>query len=185
MSKTVLAPSGRVYPAPVVIVSCGNEASSNLITCAWAGTVNLEPPTAYVSVRRDRFSHHFIKESGEFVINLVTKETLEAADICGIVSGRDCDKWEKASLHKEKAAAVSVPLVKESLLSLECRVVNTVSLGTHDMFIGQIAAVDADDSLLDEKGRLSPEAAGFIAMAGGSYLGTAEQVKKVGFTHKK
>lgn len=185
MSKQVLSPAGRVYPAPVVIVSCGNETSSNLITCAWAGTVNLEPPTAYVSVRRDRFSHHFIKESGEFVINLCTKDTLRAADICGGCSGRDTDKWAKAALTKEKAAKVSVPLVKESLLSLECRVINTVSLGTHDMFLGEIVAIDADETLLDEKGRLRPEAAGFIAMAGGSYLSTAEALEKVGFTGRK
>lgn len=185
MSKTVLSPSGRVYPAPVVIVSCGNEESSNLITCAWAGTVNLEPPTAYVSVRRDRFSHHFIKESGEFVINLCAKDTLRAADICGVCSGRDTDKWAKAALTKEKAAKVSVPLVKESLLSLECKVVKTVSLGTHDMFIGEIVAIDADETLLDETGRLKPEAAGFLAVTSGSYLDTSAVLEKVGFTRGK
>lgn len=182
MSKTVLSPACRVYPAPVVIVSCGNEERSNLITCAWSGSINLEPPMAYVSIRRDRFSHAITAAAGEFVINLCTEEMARAADICGACSGRDTDKWAASGLTQEKASAVSAPTVKESPLSLECRVVKTVSLGTHDMFLGEIVAIDADESLLDEHGRLRPERAALLGMAGGSYLTFGEKLQNVGFS---
>ena len=185
MSKTVLPARTFVYPAPVVIVSCGNEEASNLITCAWSGNVNLDPPMAYVSIRRDRYSHRFVKETGEFVINLCSEDMLRAADICGACSGRDSDKWERSGLTKEKAGAVAAPLVAQSPLSLECRVTETVSLGTHDMFLGRIVAVDADDALLDENGRLRPDSTPLLAMAGGTYLGFGEKLQAVGSAARK
>lgn len=181
MPRSFLPPGYRVYPAPVVIVSCGDAQYSNLITCAWSGSVNMVPPTVYVSIHRDRFSHHIVEQAGEFVINLCSESMLRAADVCGRCSGRDTDKWAAAGLSREKARFVSAPLIKESPLSLECRVTQTVPLGTHDMFLGEVLGISADSSLLDEKGRLRPENVPLLAMAGGSYL-TCTRLAPVGFT---
>ena len=123
-----------LYPLPPVMVSCGTMEKSNIITVAWTGTVNSEPPMTYVSVRPERHSYAMIKERGEFVINLTTERLVRAADLCGVRSGRDVQKFRFCRLTPAPASAVSAPLIAESPVNIECRVEQRLALGSHDMF---------------------------------------------------
>lgn len=170
MAKQIWKPSTLLYPVPVVMVtSTDSSGKPNIITLAWAGTVNSEPPMLSISVRKERYSYGLIKEKGEFVVNLPTEKLSFATDICGVKSGRDTDKFKLAGLTPEKASAVGVPVIKECPVALECVVKNRLELGTHDMFIAEIVAVDVDESLLDEKGKLQLEKAGLICYSHGNY----------------
>ena len=145
-------PGPMLYPVPAVMVSCGTMEQSNIITIAWTGIVNSDPPMTYVSVRKSRFSHGLIAESGEFVINLVTADLASAADFCGVRSGRDMDKFEKAGLTRQAGDQVKAPLIAESPVNLECKVFDVKELPTHDMFLAEIVAVHIDETLKDEAG---------------------------------
>ena len=130
-----------LYPLPPVMVSCGTMEKSNIITVAWTGTVNSEPPMTYVSVRPERHSYAMIKERGEFVINLTTERLVRAADLCGVRSGRDVQKFRFCRLTPAPASAVSAPLIAESPVNIECRVEQRLALGSHDMFLAKVLAV--------------------------------------------
>ena len=132
MSKQIWRPGNMLYPVPAVLVSVADSAGNdNLITIAWTGTVCSDPAMTYISVRKERYSHHMLKENKEFVINLVSKEICRAADFCGVRSGRDLDKFEATGLTREKASTVNVPLVKESPVNIECKVTQVLELGSH------------------------------------------------------
>lgn len=170
MAKQVWKPSTLLNPVPVVMVtSFDNAGKPNIITLAWAGTVNSEPPMLSISVRKERYSYGLIREKGEFVVNLPTEKLVFATDICGVKSGRDTDKFKLAGLTPGKASIVDAPLIKESPVALECVVKHRLELGTHDMFVAEIVAVNVDESLLDEKGRLQLEKAGLICYSHGNY----------------
>lgn len=179
MSKISFKPGTMLNPVPVMLVSCGHGEIKNLITVAWTGVVNTEPPMVYISVRKSRFSHQLIKESGEFVINLTTEALAKATDFCGVKSGRVLDKFAETGLTPAEAEVVSCPMVAESPMNLECRVTEIKELGTHDMFLAEIVAVHADDSLLDEKGKLRLDKANLIAYSHGEYFGLSR--KPLGF----
>lgn len=170
MSKQTWKPSTILNPVPVVMVtSVDKEGKPNIITLAWAGTINSEPPMVSISIRKSRYSHGLIKDRREFVINLTTEKLAYVTDFCGVKSGRDMDKFEAAKLTPEKASVVGVPLIKESPVNIECVVKQIIELGSHDMFLGEIVAVDVDESLLDEKGKLHMDKAGLICYSHGEY----------------
>lgn len=170
MGKQVWKPSTLLYPVPVVMVTCADlSGKPNIITLAWTGTVNSNPPMVSISVRKERYSYRMILEKGQFAVNLVTDKLAFAADYCGVKSGRDIDKFAEMKLTQGKASIIDVPLIEESPVNLECEVVNRLELGTHDMFIGRIVAVDVDDRLIDKKGRLCLERAGLICYSHGEY----------------
>lgn len=169
--KISVKPGTLLAPVPAVMVSCGDEKESNIITIAWTGVINSDPPLTYVSVRPTRKSHELISRTGEFVINLVSEDLVRATDYCGCVSGSKVDKFKGAKLTKAKAQAVSCPLIAESRVNLECKVVEVRKYGTHDMFVGEIVAVDADKDLFDEKGALRLDKAGLVAYSHGRYYG--------------
>ena len=153
MGKQVWKPGNMLYPLPVVMVSVRDrDGQVNIITVAWAGTVCTNPPMVSISVRPERHSYRMIKESGEFVINLVTEQLVKAADYCGVRSGRDVDKFKEMKLTKEKANKVNCPLIKESPVSIECKVKDIVDLGSHHMFVAEVLCIDADEKYIDEKG---------------------------------
>ncbi len=185
LAKTAWKPGTMLYPLPPVMVSCGTMERSNIITIAWTGTVNSDPPMAYISVRPERFSHAIIKQSGEFVINLTTERLARAADCCGIKSGRDMQKFSLRGLTPAKGTAVSAPLIAESPVNIECRVSRSITLGSHEMFIADVLAVDVDDSLLDAKGALRLERAGLVAYAHGKYHALGRELGKFGFSVQK
>ena len=172
-------------PVPPVMVTCGDMENSNIITIAWTGVVNSNPPMTYISVRPERYSHGIIKETGEFVINLTTVPLVRWADYLGIHTGRKIDKFKKSGLTKEEASVVSCPLIAESPLSIECRVKDVVTLGCHDMFLAEIVAVDVDESLVDKSGKLHLERADLAAFAHGEYFALGASLGKFGFSVAK
>lgn len=174
-----------LYPLPPVMVSCGTMERSNIITAAWTGTVNSEPPMVYVSVRPERHSYAMIKDSGEFVINLTTERLARAADLCGVKSGRDVQKFRLCRLTPAPASAVSAPMIAESPVNIECRVVQQLALGSHDMFLAAVVAVDVDESLLDAKSVLHMERAGLVAYVHGRYRALGRELGKFGFSVQK
>lgn len=178
MSKTVFRPGTMLNPVPAVMVSCGDDTESNIITIAWTGIINSDPPITYVSVRKSRHSHDIIERTGEFVINLTTEKLAFAADYCGVRSGRDVDKFKEMKLTAAESEVVGCPSIEESPVNIECRVMEKKEYPTHDMFIAEIVSVSADDSLMDEKGRLCLEKAGLLAYSHGHYF--ALQKREIG-----
>lgn len=177
MAKKIWKPSTLLNPVPVVMATCTDETGKpNIITLAWAGTVNSDPPMLSISVRKTRYSHDLIKGRGQFAVNLTTQKLAFATDICGVKSGRDTDKFEAAKLTPEKASVIDVPIIRESPVSLECIVKNTLELGSHDMFVAEIVAVDVDEELIDENGKLVLEKAGLIAYSHGKYWSLGKEL---------
>lgn len=175
-----------LYPVPAVMVTCVDENNQpNIITLAWAGTVNSDPPMLSVSVRKERYSHRLIKEKGEFVVNLTTQKLAYATDYCGVKSGREVDKFKEMKLTPEKASKIDVPLIAESPVNLECVVKNVLELGSHDMFIAEIVAVNVDERLLDEKGKLHLGKAGLICYSHGEYWSLKESIGYFGYSITK
>lgn len=186
MSKINFKPGTMLNPVPAVMVSCGNQEKSNIITVAWTGIVNSEPPMTYVSVRKERFSHDIIKESGEFVINITTEELAYATDFCGVRSGRDLDKFKEMKLTPAPGEKVSCPVIKESPVNLECKVREIHEYGSHDMFVADIVNVQVNEELLDANGRIRLDQAGLLAYNHGEYFGLKKQpIGKFGYSVMK
>ena len=154
MSKRLLEPSPILYSVPVVLASCGTAEKPNIITLAWAGTICSDPPMVSISIRPGRHSHGLVKASGEFVLNLPTADQVEQVDYCGTNSGRRVDKFAVCQFTPVPASAVGVPLIAQCPVNLECKVQQVLSLGTHDLFIARILAVQADEDAVTDKGKL-------------------------------
>lgn len=186
MAKESFKPGNMLYPLPVVMVSVADRAgNANIVTIAWAGTVCSDPPMVSVSVRKERYSHHMIKETGEFVINLTTKELAFATDYCGVKSGRDVDKFKEMHLTPVSADVVAAPMIGESPVNIECRVVEVKELGSHDMFLARVVAVHADEKYMDEKRRFDLMKAEPIVYSHGAYFTCGEQLGTFGYSVKK
>lgn len=186
MSKQSWKPGNMLYPLPVVMVSAADkEGRDDIITVAWAGTVCTNPPMVSISIRPERYSYHMIRETGEFVINLTTEELAFATDYCGVKSGRDVDKFKETGLTREKAEKVKAPMIAEAPVSIECKVKEIWELGSHHMFIAQVAAVHADEKYMDEKNRFDLNRARPIVYSHGEYLGTGKKLGTFGYSVKK
>lgn len=186
MSKQSWKPGNMLYPLPVVMVSAADkEGRDDIITVAWAGTVCTNPPMVSISIRPERYSYHMIRETGEFVINLTTEELAFATDYCGVKSGRDVDKFKETGLTREKAEKVKAPMIAEAPVSIECKVKEIRKLGSHHMFIAQVAAVHADEKYMDEKNRFDLNRARPIVYSHGEYLGTGKKLGTFGYSVKK
>ena len=167
--KVNSTPGPLLAPLPTVMVSCGTMEESNILTVAWTGIINSNPPMTYISVQPKRYSHDIIEKSGEFVINLVPVRLAKAMDFCGVRSGRDIDKFEAQGLTREKADTVSAPLIAESPVNIECRVKDIVRMPSHDMFMAEITAVQVDEKYVDEKGAYDFGAMDLVAFSHGKY----------------
>ena len=179
-------PGNMVYPVPAVMVTAADkEGNSNIITVAWTGTVCTNPPMAYISVRPERHSYSMLKETGEFVINLTTEELAYATDYCGVRSGRDVDKWKETGLTPQAASKVSVPLIAESPVSIECRVTEVKELGSHHMFLADVVAVDVDEQWMNESGKLELSRANPIVYSHGEYYGLSKLLGTFGYSIQK
>lgn len=186
MAKELWKAGNMLYPLPVVMVSMADrDGKFNIITIAWAGTVCTNPPMVSISVRPERYSYPILKETGEFVINLTTKELAYATDFCGVRSGRDVDKFRTLRLTPLAADQVSAPLIAESPVNIECRVRQILPLGSHDMFLADVAAVHADEKYMDEKRKFRLEQAEPIVYSHGAYLCCGQQVGTFGYSVKK
>lgn len=182
--KTDVGLSTILNPVPVVMVSCGSEETgANIITVAWAGTVNSEPPMVSVSIRKSRYSHKIISETGEFVINLVNKPLVKACDFCGVKSGSDTDKFKECGLTAVKAKGLDhAYAISESPVSISCKVKSVTELGSHDMFLGEIVAITADKYLMDDSGRLCLDKTKLVAYNHGEYFLLGEKVGFFGYS---
>lgn len=186
MGKIQWKPGNMVYPLPAVMVSCQDlQGNSNIITVAWTGTVCTNPPMAYISVRPERHSYQMIRETGEFVINLTTKELAYATDFCGVRSGRDVDKFQEMKLTKEAASEVSAPMIGESPVNIECRVTEVKELGSHHMFLAEVVAVHVDDAYLNENQKFELGKAKPITYAHGEYYELGALLGTFGYSVKK
>jgi flavin reductase (DIM6/NTAB) family NADH-FMN oxidoreductase RutF len=186
MGKQIWRPGNMVYPLPAVMVtSVDGDGKPNIMTAAWTGTVCSDPAMAYVSIRKERYSHGLILRSGEYVINLRNKALVAAADYCGVKSGRGTDKFARMKLTAAPASQVSAPLIEESPVNIECRVREVREYGSHDMFVAEVLAVHADEEYMDEKGRFCLDKAGLVAYSHGTYYCLGKPLGTFGFSVKK
>ena len=185
MSKVTWKPGTFIYPLPAVMVSCGTMEKSNIITVAWTGILNTDPATVYISVRPTRYSYNLIKEQKEFVINLTTKELAKATDWCGVKTGAKVDKFKEMNLHKEKAKYVKCPMIKESPVSVECKVKEIKELRSHHMFVAELLAINADEKYINEKGAFDISKCDLITYANGHYYTLGKKIGKFGFSVQK
>ena len=184
--KVIWPPSTQLAPVPAVLVGCGSaEADWNLITVAWTGIVCSKPPMLSVSVRPERHSHGLIRQSGEFTVNIPTAAMAADVDWCGVVSGRDHRKFAERHLTPLAGSKVAAPLVGECPLGLECRVTQVLELGTHDLFLAEIVAVQVTESWINESGRLELERAGLLSYVHGHYFGLGECIGHFGYSVRK
>ena len=185
MSKVTWKSGTFLYPLPAVMVSCGDMDKSNIITVAWTGIINTDPAMCYVSIRPSRYSYEIIKNTKEFVINLTTKDLAFTTDWCGVKTGAKVDKFKEMHLTKEKAQFVKCPMIKESPVSVECRVKDIVELGSHHMFVAEILAINADEKYIDEKGAFDISKCDLIAYSNGNYYSLGKKIGKFGFSVQK
>lgn len=186
MAKTYWKPGTIIYPLPAVLVSCGeNPEEYNMITIAWTGTINSDPPMCYISVRPGRHSYEIIKRTGEFVINLTTEKLAKATDWAGCRSGRKYDKWKELNLTAAPAKVVKAPIIEESPVNIECRVKDIVELGSHHMFISEVVSVSVDDEFLNEKQAFSFSKANPLVYSHGHYFGLGKKIGKFGWSVEK
>lgn len=188
-TKTEVGLSTLLNPVPVVMVSCAGknpesiEERPNIVTIAWAGTINSEPPMVSISVRKSRHSHKLISETGEFVINLVNKSLTKSCDYCGVKSGKDEDKFNTCGLTPVKAKNLQYAYaINESPVSISCKVKQVIELGSHDMFIAEIVGITADEYLIDENGKLCLDKAKLVAYNHGEYFVLGEKLGFFGYS---
>lgn len=175
-----------LYPLPVAMVSLGDgQGGSNIITIAWVGTVCTNPPMVSVSVRPERHSYPMLRATGEFVVNLATEELARAADFCGVKSGRDVDKFKILGLTRGQAVKVSAPVIQESPVNIECKVVEIKELGSHHMFLAEVVAVQVDDAYIAQDQRFQLEQAHPLAYSHGEYFGLGRKLGKFGYSIEK
>jgi len=185
MTKITWKPGTMLSPVPPAMISCGTLKKPNVMTAAWTGIINSEPPMTYVSIREERYSHSIIKETKEFVINLTTLPLVSAADFCGVKSGRNIDKFKEMKLTAAPCSTISAPQIEEAPVSIECKVKNIQHFGSHDMFLAEITAVNVDDKYINEEGRLELEKAGLVAYVHGHYYSLGRKLGKFGFSVNK
>ncbi|RIE17391.1 flavin reductase family protein [Candidatus Cryosericum septentrionale] len=179
MAKLVKAPSTALSMAPAVLVTAGTMESSDVTTLAWVGTLCSEPPMIGIGVRPERWLHHFIVEGGAFVVNVADTAHARELDFCGNVSGKDTDKWELSALTREQGTATAVPLVAECPLNIECVVRQTLHLGSHDLFIGEVVAVHMDERVQKGGRALDP-----VCYVSGQYWKLGDLIGPMGFSRK-
>ena len=186
MAKELWKPGNMLYQLPAVMVSMADKNGKyNIITLAWVGTVCTNPPMVSISVRPERYSYPILKETGEFVINLTTKELAFATDYCGVKSGRDVDKFKEMKLTPLPGKEVAAPLIAESPVNIECRVRDIQELGSHHMFLADVVAVHADEQYMDEQRKFHLEQAEPIIYSHGAYLTCGEMLGTFGYSVRK
>ena len=185
MSRKIWKAGTFIYPLPAVMVSCGTMEKSNIMTVAWTGILNTNPAMCYISVRPERYSYNLIKEQGEFVINLTNEKLAYATDWCGVKTGAKVDKFKEMHLTKEKANFVKCPLIKESPVSIECKVKKEINLGSHTMFMAEILCINADEKYIDNKGAFDISKCKLIAYANGGYYSLGKKIGKFGYSVRK
>jgi len=185
MSKQFWKGSALLAPVPASLVTCGTAENANVLTVGWTGICCTRPPMTYISVRPERYSYDIIMRSGEFVINLTTSSMCRETDFCGVKSGKDVNKIETCGFHLLPAQKVSVPIIEECPVSLECRVTETKELGSHTMFLAEIVGIDVEERYIDSKGKLNLQQCGLTAYAHGEYFSLGRKLGDFGYSVRK
>ncbi len=186
MSRQYWKPGNMLYPLPAVMVSCKRPGERpNIITVAWAGTICTNPAMLSISVRPERYSYDIIKDTKEFVVNLVTEDLAYETDFCGVKSGRDVDKFKELNLEEAESKIVSAPGIEKSPVNIECRVVDILELGSHHMFIANVVSVNVKEELLDEKGKFHLNDARLVAYSHGEYFSLGKKLGTFGYSVRK
>jgi len=186
MAKTQFKPGTMIYPVPAVMVSCGEyPEEKNIVTVAWTGTVNTNPPMTYISLRPERHSYEIIKRTGEFVINLTTKDLARACDYCGVKSGRDTDKFSDTKLTPAPSSVINAPIIYESPVNIECRVKEIIPLGSHHMFLADVVNVNVSSEYIDETGKFNFNKSNPVCYSHGGYFTLGSQLGTFGYSIKK
>jgi len=186
MPKKEFGPSEALYPVPVVLVSCSDKTGgrANIITIAWCGVLCSTPPLLSVSIRKSRYSHKLIKETGDFVVNIPSKNILKQVDLCGVRSGKDTDKFRDCGFTEAASSVISSTMIKECPVNIECRLKDITSLGSHDVFIGQVLKVHVDNDILSEDGSIDYTKAAPLVYTQGSYREVGKEIGRYGFSSK-
>ncbi len=186
MGKVDFKPGNMLYPLPVIMVTVKDDnGKSNIITLAWAGTINSDPAMISISVRKERHSYPLLVKSGEFCVNLTNKELAFATDFCGVKSGRDTDKWKETGLTPVRCSVIDADMIAESPVNIECKVTKSEDLGSHTIFYGEVVSVHVDDKYMDEKGTFHFEDSNPITYSHGKYYTLGENVGKFGYSVQK
>lgn len=185
MSRQTWKPGTLVYPLPAVMVTCKNNEEENVLTVAWTGTICTDPAMTYISVRKERHSYDIIKKSGVFCINLTTEDLAYATDYVGVKSGKNENKFEKLNLEKEQCTQINCSMIKNSPVTIECEVVEIKELGSHDMFLAKVVAVNVDEKYIDETGRFDMQRCNLMAYSHGHYYKLGDKIGKFGFSVQK
>ena len=185
MAKVEWKPGTFVYPIPAVLVTSGTMENANIMTVAWTGILNTNPAIVYISVRPERYSYKLIKETNEFVINLTNEKLVYATDWCGVRSGAKYDKFKEMHLTKEKTKHLNCPSIKESPVSIECKVIDIKEYGSHHTFVAEVVSIDADEKYIDEKGAFDISKCNLIAYANGGYYTLGKKIGTFGYSVRK
>lgn len=185
MAKVEWKPGTFVYPIPAVLVTSGTMEKANIMTVAWTGILNTNPAIVYISVRPERYSYNLIKDTKEFVINLTNEKLAFATDWCGVRSGAKYDKFKEMHLTKEKTKHLNCPSIKESPVSIECKVIAIKEYGSHHTFVAEVVSIDADEKYIDEKGAFDISKCNLIAYANGGYYSLGKKIGTFGYSVKK
>lgn len=186
LAKITWKPGTMVYPIPAVMVSCGDHIDNyNIITIAWTGTICSDPAMTYISIKPERHSYKIIERTKAFVINLTTEALVKATDFCGVKSGRDVNKFKEMKLTPEPANKIQAPLIRESPVNIECQVEKIVPLGSHDMFLAKVLAVNVEEAYMDSKNKFHLDAAKPICYSHGQYYGLKKSLGSFGFSIAK
>ena len=185
MGKIMWKPGTFIYPIPAVMVTSGTMEKSNIMTVAWTGIQNTNPAIVYISDRPERYSYNLIKETGEFAINLTNEQLAYATDWCGVKSGAKFDKFKEMHLTKQKGNFVKCPLIAESPVSVECKVIEIKELGSHHMFTAEVLSIDADEKYIDVNGAFDISKCNLIAYANGGYYQLGKKIGKFGYSVEK
>lgn len=184
-SKRVWKSGTFIYPIPAALVSSGTMEKSNILTVAWTGIINTNPAIVYVSIRPERYSYNLIKENKEFVINLTNENLVYETDWCGVKSGAEYDKFKELNLSKQKGKFVKCPLIKESPVSIECKVIEEKKYGSHVCFIAEVLSIDADNKYFDKNGAFDISKCNLIAYANGGYYSLGKKLGTFGYSVSK
>ena len=187
IDKQSWKPGNVLAPVPAVLVSCGGTKKwkQNMITIAWAGSICSDPPMLSISIRPERHSYDIISSTREFVVNVTTEKQAKAVDWCGMVSGRDVNKFERTKLTPFEALKVNCPIVLECPVNIECSVQKIIKLGTHNMFLAEVIAVQVSSELIDNKGKFRLDKSNLLAFGLGEYFKMGPSVGKFGFSVRK
>lgn len=184
-SKRVWKSGTFIYPIPAALVSSGTMEKSNILTVAWTGIINTNPAIVYVSIRPERYSYNLIKKNKEFVINLTNENLVYETDWCGVKSGSEFDKFKELNLTKQKGKYVKCPLIKESPVSIECKVIEEKKYGSHVCFIAEVLSIDADNKYFDANGAFDISKCNLIAYANGGYYSLGKKLGTFGYSVSK